>query len=215
MNAARGKLIVLEGLDGAGTTTQSERLHTYLSERSIDNHLTREPTEEPIGQLIRGGLRGSLISPTTGGKTTLSEGALCLLFAADRVEHSRVIETLLSNGVQVISDRFIWSSIAYQSLDPAISAERVIDINRGCAVPHLTLFLKVPVDECLSRLQKRNEAHTVYEKKELLENIDRNYAATRPIYEEKFGRVVDIDGTQQPDVVHGAITAIVNEYLSL
>ena len=205
MKKARGLFVVLEGLDGAGTTTQAKMLHKALSKKNLRCHLTNEPTDEPVGKLIRDSLSGRITSPTGGDPVEFSEAALSLLFAADRIEHSREIEKILSNDEHVVCDRYIWSSIAYQSLDPSISPERVVDINSGCAVPDITFLLEVPVKECLRRLKARKDAPTIYEKKNFLEGIHANYMATRRLYEKNFGALVVLDGTAAPGDVHSEI----------
>jgi dTMP kinase len=213
MTKARGKFIVLEGLDGAGTTTQAARLHETLSSRGMIGHLTREPTDGPVGRLIRAALSGELAPDDSGEGTLLPENVLCLLFAADRIHHSGEIERYLSAGTHVISDRYVHSSIAYQALDPAISAERVIAVNQGIAIPDVTFFLRVPVDECLRRLESRGGTQTVYEKRDLLVAVEKNYDESLEAYERHFGPVVEIDGTRDIDNVHSAILGNVGKQL--
>lgn len=201
----RGLLIVLEGLDGAGTTTQAKKLHNYIRGKRLSAWLTNEPTDEPVGKLIRDSISGRITSPRTGKRIGFSEGALCLLFAADRLEHSRSIEDKRERGTHVVCDRYVLSSIAYQSLDRSIPPRRVIEVNEGCAIPDVTFLLKVPVAECLARLKRRNDTPTVYERKAKLEKIDRNYRTARKIYEKHFGPLVVIDGTQSVEDVHAEI----------
>jgi thymidylate kinase len=95
--------------------------------------------------------------------------------------------------------------MAYQTLDPAIRAEWVIDVNQGCVIPDLTLFIAVPVDVCLARVAARRGDETIYENRPHLETIARNYEKLLPQYEASFGRVVRIDGTQGVDDVHAAV----------
>jgi dTMP kinase len=78
---SHGLLVVLEGLDGAGTTTQAQLLDRHLSDRGLSTSLTREPTGEPVGRLISDALLGKLVSAESPGKVNLSEEALCLLFS--------------------------------------------------------------------------------------------------------------------------------------
>jgi dTMP kinase len=201
----RGRFIVLEGLDGAGTTTQAKMLHDALRDKGIVGHLTREPTDEAVGKLIRDALLGKLVSDDASKPLILPESVLCLLFAADRIHHSELIESLRDAGTHVICDRYVHSSIAYQSLDADISHQRVIDVNDGISVPDVTIFIRVPVAQCLERLGQRGDTLTVYEKEDLLVAIERNYDASLPLYQKTYGDVIEINGTQTPDAVHAAI----------
>ncbi len=212
--AAEGKFIVLEGIDGAGTTTQAQMLHDHLVGRSLSGWLTREPTDGPLGGFIRDALSGA-VRTAEGERFAPSESAFCLLFAADRLEHSRVIEEMRAQGRHVVCDRYIMSSIAYQSRGPDISAERVIEINHGCARPDITFLLGVRVEECLRRLDGRGDSPTIYEKKDLLEAINRNYRTVRPVYEQYFGRLIEVDGMQTPEKVHEEIASLLVRHLQL
>ena len=136
--------LVLEGLDGAGTTTQSERLAQALSARG-EVVLTREPTDGPVGRIIREVLRGDQRAPTVD--------TLPWLFAADRADHlTRKVEPALRRGAYVVSDRYYHSSLAYQSLTLPLEDVSALNSFRS---PHITFFLDVPVDECLARIGKR------------------------------------------------------------
>jgi len=95
--------------------------------------------------------------------------------------------------------------MAYQTLDASITPEWVVEINRGCAIPDLTIFLDVPVDVCLKRLSSRPGAAAIYETRSLLEAIARNYDTLMSKYEQRYGRVVRVDGTRGVDDVHAAI----------
>src|SRR5258705_309057 len=98
--------IVLEGLDGAGTTTQTERLAAALRARGQTVLATAEPTDGPVGRLLRRFLSGEL---------EIEETAQALLFAADRLHHlQNQIEPTLAGGAIVISDRYYLSNLAYQ-----------------------------------------------------------------------------------------------------
>jgi len=106
-----GRLIVIEGLDGAGTTTQARRLVEHLNAKGTRAHLTREPSDGPVGRLIREMLVGSHAIPGA----TISQGTFGLLFAADRLDHmQREVEPALAAGKLVVSDRWYHSSLAYQ-----------------------------------------------------------------------------------------------------
>jgi len=201
------RFIVFEGLDGAGTTTQAARLHDYCTRTGAPGFLTHEPTLEPIGAFIRRLLTGQ--EPGRDGSPYRpDERTMGLLFAADRLSHSGVITAALSRG-HVICDRYLLSSMAYQTLDSRISAEWVVAVNHGCARPDLTLFVAVPVDVCLARIGARNAEASIYETRAQLETIAANYEKMLSIYEKQFGRVVRIDGTRSIDDVHAAVVAAV------
>jgi len=200
------RFIVFEGLDGAGTTTQAARLHDHCTRLGASGFLTNEPTSGPIGTFIRRLLTGKE-NGRDGAPYRPDERAMGLLFAADRLAHSSEINSQLERGATVICDRYLLSSLAYQTLDSTITADWVIDVNRGCTIPDLTLFIAVPVDVCLARIGARNAETSIYETKTQLESIAANYERMLSIYEKKFGRVVRIDGSGSIDQVHAAVVA--------
>jgi len=103
------RLIVLEGLDGAGTTTQARRLVEHLRRRGQRAHGTREPSDGPIGRLIR----EMLVGQHAVAAGAIRQSTFGLLFAADRMDHlQREVEPQLAAGVTVISDRWYHLSLA-------------------------------------------------------------------------------------------------------
>lgn len=210
-----GYFIVIEGLDGAGTTTQAKKLDDYLEREGIARFQTREPTDGPVGDFIRNVLSGRLPSIDDGVPYKPGESELALLFAADRLEHSRTIAANKDAGATVVCDRYIFSSMAYQTLDPSITAEWVSQINRGCAVPDITFFLSVSVDECMLRITERNEKATIYENRDFLEAINDNYERLARYYEEHFGPLIKIDGSKSEAAVHSSILEELHNHLEL
>jgi dTMP kinase len=141
------RFIVLEGIDGSGTTTQLDRLIRHLTARGRQAHATREPSQGPIGRLLREILLGGHRLPDGAGADGL---AMALLFAADRRDHlTREIEPALAAGADVVSDRYLLSSLAYQAQE----ADRswVASLARDLRVPDLTLLLDVPVPIAAAR----------------------------------------------------------------
>lgn len=135
----RGRFVVLEGLDGAGTTTQAARLATALRQAGHRVVLTREPSNGPVGVLLRQALDGR--RPRPEGER-LSDAALALLFAADRLQHlDSTVEPGLARGAIVISDRYALSSLAYQGR--VLGQPWVETLNARARTPDLTLFLEV------------------------------------------------------------------------
>ena len=145
--AKRGVLLALEGIDGCGKSTQAGLLATALRERGLEVVLTCEPTDSPLGQQIRDYFQGP--------DRYLSAKEELNLFMADRREHvAEVIDPALAEGKIVITDRYYYSSVAYQGalgLDP----DRILAQNEVMAVrPDLTVILTLPVDEALARLSE-------------------------------------------------------------
>src|SRR5262249_6124956 len=106
--APGGRFIVLEGIDGAGTTTQRERLAAWLRSLGRSVHPTAEPPSGPSRSLIR-----TVLNPASG---PFDKHAMALLFAADRRDHlHREVEPQLAAGAIVLSDRYLLSSLAYQT----------------------------------------------------------------------------------------------------
>lgn len=197
----KSPFIVLEGLDGSGTTTQAKLLTSHVESSGTPTFPTYEPTDGPTGKLIRDILSGKLYSPGSNEKIVLSEKSLCLLFAADRLDHAIEIDQARDAGKTIICDRYILSSLAYQTLDSAISPDWVIEVNRGCAIPDLTILLKVPASECLRRLRDRKERQTIYERLSTLQAIEANYEKMIGPYQERFGPVITLDGTSHPGAI--------------
>lgn len=157
MSSERGRFIVFEGLDGAGTTTQARRLLSRLQASGLEAALSNEPTGGDLGRVIRRILRGEY---QPGGP--YQERITALLFAADRLDHVGAhVEPLVAAGAQVISDRYVGSSLAYQSsfCDPGWVAE----LNRYAVTPDLTIFLDVAPELGLERVSARAEARERYE----------------------------------------------------
>ncbi len=157
----RGKFIVLEGIDGSGTTTQSELLVSALRQDGIKASRTREPSDGPVGLLIRQVLTGKIVLPRGANESVEMDSrsgwsTMALLFAADRMDHvGREIEPALARGEWVISDRYVGSSLAYQSLTaPGEVVEAlgwIANLNRFAAKPDLTVVLDVPADAAEAR----------------------------------------------------------------
>ncbi|HEX7623612.1 MAG TPA: dTMP kinase, partial [Anaeromyxobacteraceae bacterium] len=140
-----GRFLVLEGLDGAGTTTQAQRLAAWLREQGRRVHVTAEPSGGPVGALVRQVLTRRVAGApgAAGGPAGFDAQALALLFAADRLDHLAVeIAPRLAEGWDVVSDRFTLSSLAYQAIACG-DAVWVEQVNARARAPDATLFLEV------------------------------------------------------------------------
>jgi len=207
MSNKKPQFIVFEGLDGAGTTTQAHKLHAYFTNQGANSFLTYEPTADPIGSLIRDILTRA--AKKDGQTYEVSQRAMTMLFSADRLAHTTEIEAQ-RKVARVICDRYVYSTLAYQTLDPSIDPEWVASLNSECAKPDLTIFLSVPVGVCLDRIGARSEDRSVFERRDLLETIAGNYARLQDLYASHFGPLVTIDGTQSPEAVHEEAISLVD-----
>ncbi|MCF0262412.1 MAG: dTMP kinase [Sphaerochaetaceae bacterium] len=159
---------VLEGLDGAGTTTQLKNLENYLLDKKIPVFRTAEPTIYDSGLLIRKVLKGDFKVP---------QSTTAYLFAADRDNHLNNseygIKKHLSDGEIVISDRYFFSSLAYQSI--GFDFEAVKMLNSRFPYPDKVLYVDTPVEDCLKRINSRGLDKEIYEKLDYQIKVHENY----------------------------------------
>ncbi|MFT6143507.1 MAG: dTMP kinase [Myxococcota bacterium] len=194
--------IVIEGLDGAGTTTQLIRLQSALQQTGAVALATREPTAGPIGRIIRQTLSGDVSAP--------SVKSLPWMFAADRSDHlERTVEPALARGEYVVSDRYVPSSLAYQSL--TLPLEDVFALNARFRVPDLLLFVRAPVDVCMQRIGGRDQKREIYEQTDALTAVSNAYDAVLQRLAQRGDPIVEIDGTQSIDDVQQIIFQHVQE----
>ena len=167
----RGLFIVFEGIDGAGTTTQAQRLVEGLRAIGELAHFTNEPSEGVIGSLTRRALRGESIG-RDGGR--LPAQAIALLFAADRADHwHNEIEPRLARGEHVICDRYLYSSLAYQSLENPEAWVRSLN----SPFPHadLLIYLQASAELGAQRRARRGLEADRYEVDQLQAQIAASY----------------------------------------
>ncbi|MHA1350273.1 MAG: dTMP kinase [Promethearchaeota archaeon] len=154
-----------DGIDGSGTSTHCNLLAGFLSLKGLKTYLTHEPSSSEIGKLLRIYLKDEKIPASTDA----------LLFAADRVLHYKnEIKEKLEEGYIVISDRYIESSIAYQSSQSdEITIEWVKNLNLFAGEPDLTIILDIEPKISLSR--KNQEFLEKFEDTSLLDKVRRVY----------------------------------------
>lgn len=204
----RGKFIVLEGADGAGTTTQAELIRSSLAVRGIDAEVTAQPSKGPIGALLRSVLRGKV---TRDDGRRIGGRAIAALFAADRSEHiESLIEPLLSAGVHVICDRYYHSSLAYQGLE--VGLDYVAAVNAPMKTPDLIMFVDVDVDVALQRRDSRALEQELYEVEAIQSRLREAYHTAFKLRD--FERTVLIDGNGSVDGVHTLIMEQINALLA-
>ncbi|MDI3475518.1 MAG: dTMP kinase [Thermococcaceae archaeon] len=205
-----GKFIVFEGIDGAGKSTQVKLLGKWLSERGYEVVLTKEPTDTAFGKLIR-----RLV--LTGGREGIIDGARispeaeALLFAADRAEHvHKLIKPSLEAGKVVISDRYFYSSLAYQWAR-GLDLEWLIDLNRFALKPDLVILLDLPVEEGMKRINRRS-LKTEFDKIiELQKKVRENYLKLA----KRFPEIKTVNGLADVEAIHRDVVALVERELGI
>ena len=159
---------VLEGLDGAGTTTQLKNLEKYLADKGTKVFRTAEPTIYETGKFIRRVLGGEVVVP---------QSTIAYLFAADRDNHINNpeygIKAHLVEDEIVISDRYFFSSFAYQSI--GFDGETVKMLNSRFPYPEYVLYVDTPVEDCISRIEGRGNDKEIYEKYDYQIKVRENY----------------------------------------
>lgn len=185
-----GKFIVVEGIDGAGSSTQTMMIAEFLRARGVEVLETKEPTgnthhENCIGELIRQILREdkelTIPNPDPAGKPEIDGFALQLLYTADRQNHVKNhIEPALSRSCYVVSDRFADSTRAYSFVSFGahdIRYHHLDNLNSSFVVPDLTIYLDIDVDTALRRItqDKSRKGRELYETKERLSKVLKGY----------------------------------------
>jgi dTMP kinase len=205
---SRGRFLVLEGLDGAGTTTQARRLAAALRAAGRTVHVTAEPSGGPVGVLTRLVLTKRL-GGGPGRADGFDPGALALLFAADRLDHlSAEIVPRLEAGEDVISDRYTLSSLAYQSLTCGDLAW-VEALNSRARAPDATLFLRVSPEVAIARRQAENGGGELFEVPAFQREVARAYDRCVERLRERGERVEVVDGERPVEEVTAALEAAV------
>jgi dTMP kinase len=198
---AQGFLIALEGIDGSGKSTQAEMLAASLKKDGHQVVLTREPTNGPAGQRLQ--------SYLLGPSRHLSPAEELDLFMADRREHvAQTIKPALERDKVVITDRYYYSSVAYQGalgLDP----NDILAANEAFApVPGLVFILELPVTDALARLAKKGKgARQVSESFPYLKQVEAVYTSL------KGPRFQRLDASGPPMEVHVIILEEVRKSL--
>ena len=192
------RFVVIEGIDGAGTTTQVEQLTERLRARGIEVRSTFEPSSGPVGRQIRKALVRDPSAP--------SRAALPWLFAADRADHlDRVVEPALASGSWVVSDRYYPSSLAYQSL--SLSLDYVHALNERFRAPDLLIFVRVDLDTALARIESRGGTRELFEERDRLAEISAQYDAVLQRLSSRGEAIAEVDGHRTIDEVAQAILA--------
>lgn len=171
-NTSKGLYIALEGIDGSGKTTQTERVVAAFKKQGREVVQTREPRKNV-------GLIGKLIQEILHGKANISPVAFQYLFSADRqMHHQELILPALEAGKVVITDRCFWSAIPYGLLDvdeeieknniqQKLVAQSILSFYHEFTVPDMTLYLDVSLNTALKRISQGKD-HEIYEDRKQL-----------------------------------------------
>ncbi len=203
-----GRFLVFEGIDGSGKSTQIKRIHERLSQNKQSVAATFEPTDGPVGSLIRKMLSGSVET---------DQLTIASLFAADRTDHllnrENGVKAMVDRGKVVLCDRYYFSSYAYHAqymdMDWVIQAN---SLNAKILRPNATLFIDVDPEVCLERIVANRDSLDMYEKIDILKRVRENYflAFERLKDQEK---VIIINGNETPARVEENIWKVIRQLL--
>ena len=182
--------IVFEGIDGAGTSTQIKKLVEKDPERFV---ATAEPTSGPTGKFLRRMLAGEF---------HVDEKTNAYLFAADRCEHifgKGGVKELCESGKTVVSDRYFFSSLAYQSVSCGLELPELL--NSPFPLPEFLFFFEINPEISLKRVNARNENKEIYENIDAQKKIAALYEKVISMYESDSSKreemkIIRIDATK-------------------
>lgn len=196
--------IALEGLEGCGKSTHTKRLGEHLGAV-----ITREPGGTRIGSLLRG-----ILADTES--TDMSPRTEALLMAADRAQHmAEVVQPALDAGRHVVSDRSIYSTLAYQGHGRRLGVPDLLSISTWALagrLPDLVVFIEVPTDVLNQRLAKRNLDRFEREGAEFFARVNDGFHELMAADPERW---IVVDGTAPKDDVEADIRTRVSAALSL
>jgi len=209
-NRGNGRFIVFEGIDGSGKSTQIKNISRHLKTLDYGVYSTFEPTDGPIGLLIR-----QMLS----GKVATDQRTIASLFAADRTDHlvNKVngIRKKKDQGEVVLCDRYYFSSYAYHA--QYIDMEWVIHVNSLNAEilrPDVTIFIDVDPKVCFERIKSSRSEFEMYEKIDIMEKVRTNYFKAFDILKD-LEKVVIIDGNSTMETVENDILHEVKNILKI
>lgn len=204
----QAQFITLDGIDGAGKSTNLAVIKDWFAARNLPVLFTREPGGTPVGEA----LRGILLDPAT--QAGLHTETL-LMFAARRQHIEDVILPALERGVNVVSDRFTDATFAYQGGGRGVPLEEIAVLEnwvQGGFRPDLTILLDVPLKVSMQRINSSREKDR-FEREEAaffnrVREVYLNRAAAAP------ERYAVIDGSRSPDEVRNGIEAVLDRHFS-
>lgn len=204
-NKKRGRFIVLEGIDGAGKTTQAELLEAHLRSLGRRVHRTAEPTPLPTGVALRQAL---------GGAVKKTECEMAVMFVLDRIAHNthptEGILAILEDGQDIICDRYYYSTLAYQghSTDYGWTKRMNLDCPE-ILKPDLCIYLDLTPEQSLDRISRGRESVEIYEN---IDTLSKVRAAFMRVFEDltQSDRISIIDAYRSPEEIASDIANIVD-----
>ncbi|MBR4013469.1 MAG: dTMP kinase [Clostridia bacterium] len=204
----KGKFIVFEGIDGSGKTTQARMLVEYLESVGRRVVLTAEPTSLPSGRALREAL---------SGKVKKSECQMAVMFVDDRIAHSicesEGIRALIDGGVDVICDRYYYSTLAYQG--QSTDYEWVKSMNLRCPEiqhPDVCIYIDILPEQSLERIAKGRDSVEIYENMETLTKVREQFLSV--IHDlENEENICIIDGYREQNQVFEDVCKSVRQIL--
>ena len=205
----KGLFIVFEGIDGAGKTTQVELLAQNLRSIGREVSLSAEPTALESGKAIRRALSGA---------EKKSECQMAAMFVLDRIAHNIDeeigIEALTANGIDVISDRYYYSSLAYQGA--ATDYKWVKAMNIGSPEirrPDLCIYLDLTPERSLERISRGRESVEIYENLEKLTSVRTKFLSVIDDLRTEGESIYIVDADRAPEQIADEIWSIVKKHL--
>ncbi|GBF80974.1 dTMP kinase [Aphanothece sacrum] len=194
--------IVLEGIDKAGKSTQAELLKSYFINQGNAAIISSEPTDGPIGKLIRNAMQNQII--TIQDKAKFDE-QMAYLFTADRYYHlyndiDGVYQLIKHQKTHVIATRYYFSSLAYNCNNQE-EFDFVYGLNKRFPNPDLVIYIDISLELALSRISNYS-LKEVYETQEKLNKVRENYSKVFQSYE---GNILRLEGEQTVDNIHKKI----------
>lgn len=193
----RGLFICIEGLDASGKTTHARRLVWNLQKRGFEAIYTTEPSAGEIGKFIR--------KYVLQRRKRVPSVVEALLFAVDRVDHvEKEIKPALQEGKIVVSDRYVYSSRAYQGA-AGLDIKWIEEINELALPSDLAIYIDVPAEVVVRRLRGRR---SVMERLEIQRKVREVYMRLV-----KNGSLIPVDGNRPRDEVSKDVLTIVLDFL--
>lgn len=198
----KGKFIVIDGIDGCGKGTQTKLLAEFIFDSDKKNHvfLTREPYNSEYYAQIRHLLKKG-INPKDNAEL------LAKLFVEDRKVHTEIIGYLLSRGINVVCDRYKYSTLAYQQAQ-GILLKKLLKMHKEILIPDLAIIIDIPAEVALERVAKDNNRSykEVFEQKDFQEQLRQNFLALPSFLPDE--KIVIINGSKPIKEVFESIKEI-------